>query len=142
MTPPLDRAWLLAHLPHQGAMSLLDAVVSWDASTVHAVATGHRSPRHPLRRGGALPATAGIEYGAQAAAAHGALVAAAPSGDGMIASVRGVVFHRDRLDDLPGPLDVTAEQLGAAAAGVIYRFEVASAGRCVVEGRVTVAFRA
>lgn len=141
MTPVLDRAWLLAHLPHQGPMNLLDAVLAWDASTVRAIASNHRSPEHPLRRQGALPATAGIEYGAQAAAAHGALLARGPSGAGMIASVRGVVFHRARLDDLPRPLEVFAEQLGAAAAGVLYRFEVASAGRCVVEGRVTVAFR-
>lgn len=133
-----DRAWLLASLPHQGAMNLLDAVVAWDESHIAARATNHRDAANPLRRGSMLPITAGIEYGAQAAAAHGALVGQA--GEGMIASVRGVRFHADRLDDAGDTLDVTAEQLGGGAGGVLYRFDVASGGRLLVEGRVTVAF--
>ena len=139
-TTPLDRAWLAAHLPHQGAMNLLDAVVAWDETTLRARASRHRDPAHPLRRGAELPATAGIEYGAQAAAAHGALTVGAPSGAGMIAAVRGVTFAARRLDDVDGDLDIFAEQLGSGAGGVLYRFEVAGAGRVLVAGRVTVAF--
>ena len=138
MNGPRDRAWLLASLPHQGAMNLLEAVVSWDEARIEARATNHRDATNPLRRGAMLPAAAGIEYGAQAAAAHGALVGSA--GAGMIASVRGVRFHVDRLDDAGDVLDVHAEQLGGGAGGVLYRFDVASGGRLLVEGRVTVAF--
>ena len=138
---PLDRTWLLANLPHQGAMSLLDAIVEWDDSCVRAVARNQRALDHPLRRGGELPSVCGIEYGAQAAAAHGALVSRTPSGAGVLASVRNVVMHADRLDDVPGDLDVLAERLGGDESGVLYRFEVASAGRVLVEGRVAVAFR-
>lgn len=137
---PLDRSWLLVHLPHQGRMSLLDAIVSWDATSVRAVARAHRSPDHPLRRGGELPIVSGIEYGAQAAAAHGALASREPTGVGFLAGVRTVVFHARRLDDVAGDLDVFAEHLGGSDAGVLYRFEVSSAGRMLVEGRVTVAF--
>ncbi|MGZ5038666.1 MAG: 3-hydroxylacyl-ACP dehydratase [Usitatibacter sp.] len=136
-----DRAWLAAHLPHQGAMSLLDEVVAWDATTIHAVARNARDPAHPLRRAGELPATCGIEYGAQAAAAHGALASKRPSGAGLLASVRSVVFHARRLDDADtGELDVTAEQIGAGESGVLYRFAVSSRERTLVEGRVMVAF--
>ena len=138
---PLDRTWLLANLPHQGAMNLLDAIVEWDDSCVRAVARNQRALDHPLRRGGELPSVCGIEYGAQAAAAHGALVSRMPSGAGVLASVRNVVMHADRLDDVPGDLDVLAERLGGDESGVLYRFEVASAGRVLVEGRVAVAFR-
>ena len=137
---PLDRSWLARHLPHQGRMSLLDAIVAWDASSVRAVARGHRAPDHPLRRAGELPIACGIEYGAQAAAAHGALASSHPPSAGVIASVRSVVFHVRRLDDVAGDLDVFAEQIGGAEAGVLYRFEVASLGRALVEGRVAVAF--
>ena len=133
-----DRAWLLASLPHQGAMNLLDAVVEWDDSHITARATNHRDARHPLRRGAHLPIAAGIEYGAQAAAAHGALVGHA--GEGMIASIRGVRFHGDRLDDVGDVLEVHAEQLGGGAGGVLYRFDVWGGGRVLIEGRVTVAF--
>jgi len=136
----LGRGWLLRHLPHQGAMSLLEEVTRWDESTLRARATSHRSPRNPLRRAGELPATAAIEYGAQAAAAHGSLASQAPSGAGMIASVRSVIFHVRRLDDIDGDLEIGAAQMGGAATGVLYRFEVSAAGRLLVEGRVTVAF--
>ena len=138
---PLDRAWLLANLPHQGAMNLLDAIVEWNDSCVRAVARNHRFPDHPLRRSGELLSVCGIEYGAQAAAAHGALASRAPSAAGVLASVRSVVMHARRLDDVTGDLDVFAERLAGDDAGVLYRFEIASAGRPLVEGRVAVAFR-
>jgi predicted hotdog family 3-hydroxylacyl-ACP dehydratase len=141
VSAPLGRDWLAANLPHQGAMSLLDEIVRWDATTVHALARRHVTPDHPLRRGGELPIAAGIEYGAQAAAAHGALVGASgPRAGGFLASVRAVTFHARRLDDVPGPLEIFAEQLGDGEAGVMYRFEVSAATRRLVEGRVTVAF--
>ena len=138
MNPGRDRAWLLASLPHQGAMNLLDRVVEWDEAHVAARAANHRDAMNPLRRGSLLPASAGIEYGAQAAAAHGALIGQA--GAGMIASVRGVHFKVDRLDDVAGELEIRAEQLGGGAGGVLYRFDVSAEGRLLVEGRVTVAF--
>jgi len=92
MTGVLDRTWLASHLPHRGAMSLLDEIVAWDDEHLHARATGHGAERHPLRRAGELPIAAAIEYGAQAVAAHGALVAgdAEPPAAGFLASVRGV----------------------------------------------------
>ncbi|MGZ5033499.1 MAG: 3-hydroxylacyl-ACP dehydratase [Usitatibacter sp.] len=137
---PLDRAWIAAHLPHQGAMSLLDEILEWDATKVRARSMSHRDPDNPLRRGGELPIACGIEYGAQAAAAHGALVAKRACGAGLLAAARSVVLHARRLDDVPGALEVLAEQIGGGDAGVLYRFEVTSAGRPLVEGRVTVAF--
>lgn len=136
----LDRAWIAAHLPHQGPMSLLHEILEWDANTVRALARSHRAADNPLRRAGELPIACGIEYAAQAAAAHGALVTKQVCGAGLLASARSVVFHARRLDDVPGDLDVFAERIGGADAGVIYRFEVTSAGRALVEGRLTVAF--
>lgn len=140
MNPPLGRDWLGANLPHQGAMSLLDAVVEWDDAHLKALATSHRDPGHPLRRGKELPIACAIEYAAQAAAAHGALLAARPSGPGMLVAVRSVEFGAARLDDVAGPLDIAVEPLGGGESGVIYRFEVSTAGRRLATGRLTVAF--
>ena len=136
----LDRDWLLANLPHQGAMNLLDRIVEWGDTTLHATTRRHRDRDHPLRRGDELPVTAGIELGAQAAAAHGALASGSASGAGMIASVRGVNFHVGRLDDVSSDLEVRVEQLGGSDAGVLYGFQVRGDGRALVEGRLTVAF--
>lgn len=137
---PLGRDWIAANLPHQGEMSLLDEIVSWDATTLRAIARNAREGANPLRRAGELPAACGIEYGAQAAAAHGALAAQRPGKPGMLASVRSVVFHARRLDEGTQDLDVLAEQMSGGDAGVLYRFEVSSGGRMLVEGRLTVAF--
>ena len=138
MNPGRDRAWLLERLPHQGAMNVLESITAWDEGRVQARATGHRDAANPLRRDGVLPITAGIEYGAQAAAAHGALTG--NEGAGVLASMRNVRFHAERLDDIAAPLDVEAQQVGGGASGVIYDFTVAAEGRVLVEGRVTVAF--
>jgi predicted hotdog family 3-hydroxylacyl-ACP dehydratase len=132
------RDWIAAHLPHQGRMSLLGEIVSWDAQGLRARATSHRDADNPLRRGDALPIACGIEYGAQAVAAHGALVSEGTSGAGFLASVRSVVFHATRLDDQDGDLDIAVEQLGAVAGGMLYRFSVASEGRELLEGRLAI----
>jgi predicted hotdog family 3-hydroxylacyl-ACP dehydratase len=141
VSAPLGRDWLAANLPHQGAMSLLDAVTSWDASGLAAIATSHRDASNPLRRGEELPIACAIEYAAQAAAAHGALVDSRPSAEGMLVAVRGVEFHTSRLDDLEASLEVAVAALGASEAGVVYRFDVSAAGRPLANGRLTVAFR-
>ena len=137
----LDRAWLGANLPHQGGMNLLDSIVHWDEGGLTAVATGHRSPTNPLRRGAELPIASAIEYGAQAAAAHGALLESRPSGDGMLVAVRAVRFHASRLDDVDAPLEVRVEHMGGGDSGVLYRFAVSAAGRALAQGRLTVAFQ-
>lgn len=141
MTTALGRDWLLAHLPHQGAMNLLDRIERWDAGFIQARALGHSAADNPLRRNGALPVTAAIEYAAQAAAAHGALTSGKPSPGGYLASLRGVAFHARRIDDVP-ELEIVARQVGAGEAGVLYQFEVRAGGRPLAEGRLAVAFAA
>ena len=134
------RDWLATHLPHRGAMNLLDEVVAWDAGRLHARARSHRAPDHPLRRDGCLPIACAIEYAAQAAAAHGALVdtAAAVPGAGFLASVRGAELLAARLDDVPGPLEVEVERTGEGAGSVAYAFRVSGDGRTLARGRVTI----
>ena len=136
----LDRGWIERNLPHQGRMSLLDEIVEFDDTRVRAIARNHRDADHPLRVRNELPAVCGIEYGAQAAAAHGAACSAHPSGAGFLAGVRGVKLNARRLDDVGGDLQIEAEQLGASPAGVLYSFSVSGDGRLLVTGRVTVAF--
>ncbi|MBO9717237.1 MAG: phosphotransferase, partial [Pseudoxanthomonas sp.] len=56
--PVLDRAAILALIPHQGAMCLWDEVVSWDAQRIRLRARNHTDPMHPLRARGRLHALA------------------------------------------------------------------------------------
>jgi predicted hotdog family 3-hydroxylacyl-ACP dehydratase len=137
---PLDHAWLLAHLPHQGSMCLLDAVTEWDGQRIRCTASSHRAPDNPLRAHDRLGAACGIEYAAQAMAAHGALLAAANSAPraGYLASVRGVDLHVARLDDIAADLDVEAARLSGDDNTVLYDFRVSAGGRELLSGRAAV----
>jgi len=160
----LTRPQILALIPHQGTMCLIDDVTAWTVADITCGTSSHLSPDNPLRRNGRLGAICGIEYGLQAAALHGALVqgvarpgagvtagdgdgaadAPAPQGSGFLAALRDVTLHVDRLDDQRfGVLRVTAQAELQAASGAIYRFLIASeAGAPLVEGRGTIAFAA
>lgn len=136
----LDHAWIAAHIPHQGDMCLLDAVVDWSENAISCRAVSHTDPANPLRAADRLGAATGIEYAAQAMAIHGALLAGqddAPR-QGYLTSVRSVTLHVDRLDDLSGPLDVQAERLSGDANNILYQFSVGHAGRCLLAGRAAV----
>ncbi len=139
-SPPLGRAWLASHLPHRGAMNLLDEIVAWDAERLRARSRGHGAADHPLRRGGELPIASAIEYAAQAVAAHGALLAdaGAPPAAGYLASVRGVEFHAHRLDGIAAALDIEVKRYGEGAGGVLYGFRVAADGTTLARGRVAI----
>ena len=141
----LDHAAILALIPHQGPMCLLDRVVAWDETRIECVAVNHRDPRHPLRSASGLLASAAIEYAAQAMAVHGALCAAAAGGraaPGFLASARDVRLACRRLDDLPrtdpDELVVVAERQAADSARLLYAFVVRHDGRELASGRVAV----
>ena len=141
MTPaPRVKRWLDENLPHRGRLNLLGSVAHWDAAGIRCLADSHRAADNPLRRGGELPAACGIEYAAQAVAAHGALMAGdgRPMAPGFLASVRSVTFGARRLDDVAGPLEVSAQRIGGDAGGFLYDFRVEAGGRALVAGRLAV----
>lgn len=122
-------------------MCLLDVVSAWDDSHIHASAVSHRDPDNPLRSDGILRAVHLCEYGAQAMAIHGGLLAqragytAAP---GMLVSLREVKLHVARIDDLPGNLEVHAERLLDGGASWQYGFLIEHAGRALAQGRAAI----
>lgn len=134
----LDRDWIAAHLPHRGAMCLLDGVLDWDERGVRCRASSHRDIGNPLRVAQRLPAACGIEYGAQAMAVHGALLSRGALRPGVLASVRSVRLHAARLDDVPGLLQVSAQRLSGEGDHVLYEFSVAGAAGELLRGRAAV----
>lgn len=71
----IGRDTLLDLMPHQGTMALLDEVVGFDATTLHARTRAHARTDNPLRDAQGLRAVHLCEVGAQATAAHGGLLA-------------------------------------------------------------------
>ena len=138
----LNRDAIAALIPHQGAMCLLEEVLSADEAGIVCRAVSHRDARHPLREDGILPAVCAIEYGAQAMAIHGALMGNA-AGDrqgrgGMLAAARNVVFHVDRLDDIGDDLVVSVRKLLAEGGWLLYEFALHAGARELVRGRAAV----
>ena len=128
-------------IPHRGAMCLLDAVIDWDESRIHMRARSHRDPENPLRADGMLHALNLCEYGAQAMAVHGGLIAqrtGAVVAPGLLVSLREVKLYAVRIDDLPGDLDVRAQRLLAGVEAMQYAFRVEHAGVLFAKGRAAV----
>ena len=136
----LTRAEIAGLIPHAGAMCLLDGVVHWDEDRIRCVSRSHLDAGNPLRAGGRLAAVCGIEYAAQAMAAHGGLAGSTRGRPraGYLASLRDVVCRRDRLDDLDGDLVVDAERVLGDEGRVIYEFKVWVGKLEVLSGRAAV----
>lgn len=142
--PPLRREQWQDLIPQRGRMCLLETVEHWDDKLIRCSTRGHADSANPLRRGDRLSALHLAEYGAQAMAIHGGLLAArerrrAPPG--YLASLRDVHLHVSHIEAIPGRLQVEAEILAAGAGGWQYRFRVSAGEQALADGRVAVIHR-
>ncbi len=128
-------------IPHRDVMCLLDTVVAFDGERLHAQSDSHRASDNPLRADGLLRAVHLAEYGAQAMAVHGGLLAV-QRGDaarpGLLVALRQVHLAVARLDDLPAPLDVHVEKLLDGGTSWQYAFHIDCAARRLADGRAAV----
>lgn len=138
-------------IPHQASMCLLDRVTSWDTGQISCEASSHLSHGNPLRSHGRLGAACGIEYAAQAMAVHGALIAEvrASAGEvqhgpqvGYLASVRSVMLHVERLDDLSVALLIRAERMSGDDSTILYSFTIHGGPLLLLSGRAVVVLNA
>lgn len=136
----ITREDILKFIPHSGRMCLLDRVVQWNEDKALCDTSSHRDPANPLRRNNQLSAVHLIEYGAQAMAIHGGLLARDKGGarPGMLVSVREFRLEVERLDDLPGELRILARKQMAGSAALSYEFEASHDGHVLATGRVSV----
>jgi len=131
-------------LPHAGLMCLLEEVIDWDDAQVLLGTRTHLATDNPLRRDGRLDMLHLCEYGAQAMAVHGGLLAhregrrAAP---GLLVSLRDVRLAGGDLSQCAGALQVRARRLHGDAGGWQYGFEVTHSGALLASGRAAVVLR-
>lgn len=131
-------------IPHAGSMCLLERILEWDDEGVRLATKTHLSPENPLRRGGSLDAVHLCEYGAQAMAVHGGLLARRDGGranPGFLVSLRDVWLTAGSIESFTDELVVVARRQHGDAAGWQYAFEVESGGRRLASGRATIAMR-
>ena len=126
-------------------MCLLEEIVSWDDAQIRLRTRTHRSPQNPLRNASGRVRTLHLcEYGAQAMAVHGALVArkaGKTAHPGFLVSLRAVELHGDWIETIDAPLEVTAEMLLASAESWQYAFRVSAEGGLLAQGRAAVLAR-
>jgi predicted hotdog family 3-hydroxylacyl-ACP dehydratase len=142
---PLARDRWQDLIPHAGNMCLLDSVEHWDDHSILCRTRSHADPANPLRREGRLSALHLAEYGAQAMAIHGGLLATranrrAPPG--YLASLRDVRLGVSHVEHIKGELEVQAEVMTQSENGWIYQFRVSTGGEELASGRVTVIHQA
>lgn len=131
-------------IPHAGRMCLWESVTHWDTDSIQCRTESHRDAQNPLRRKNQLSAIHLAEYGAQAMAIHGGLLAreagAPHASSGMLVSLRDFVMQVQRVDDIGQPLTVNARKLVASATGSIYEFVIEAGNTRLASGRVSAVF--
>jgi predicted hotdog family 3-hydroxylacyl-ACP dehydratase len=141
----IGRDWIARHIPHHGAMCLIDEVTAWDAEVIHCTTRTHTHIENPLRADGRLGAICGVEYAAQAVAIHHAILLAqqpatattAAPVQGYLAALRDLETLVERLDTLAQPLEILASRYAALDGGAIYDFVVRQASSTLQTGRIT-----
>jgi len=128
-------------IPHAGGMCLLEQILSYTDEEIICRTQSHLDVKNPLKNDGKLSKMHLIEYGAQAIAVHGGLMAlslatVAPK-LGYIAMVKAVKWGE--FDPLTDFLEVTATAIMADEMSKLYAFCVTDAElQNVCSGRVMV----
>lgn len=140
-------------LPHRGTMVLLDAIIQWDESAIQCTASSHLSAANPLRDKGRLSVYAGIEYAAQAMAAHVRLCQeqslqrpdqSLQRQEQSLQPARGFLAQASKLratvatlDQRSAPLRIDAWPLARNPGHSLYQFQIHAEDCCLLEGRLT-----
>jgi predicted hotdog family 3-hydroxylacyl-ACP dehydratase len=137
----LSREEICALMPHEGKMCLLEKLLEWDDEQLVCSTESHMRLDNPLRSKQRLNAVHAAEYGAQAMALHGGLLArqsGAPPMAGFLVSLRGVRLYRQRLDDTNYPMIIRATKLLADSGNLLYDFQLSINEIPVAEGNAAV----
>jgi predicted hotdog family 3-hydroxylacyl-ACP dehydratase len=143
-TMQLNQKNIEALIPHSGTMSLLNKVLKWDVDHIICLANSHRGKQNPLRSENILSSVCGVEYAAQAMAAHGALSMPNRTVEplqGFLVSIKNLQLSVPRLDDIETDLTIDAKMLMRDKEFMIYQFRVYSEGRDLLSGRATISIK-
>lgn len=137
----IDQTIIRTLIPHAKGMCLLESVEDWDEDWVVCLSSTHRREDNPLRRNGELSVVHAMEYGAQAMAVHGGLLAKKNNqsiAPGYLVALRNAQFFVPRLDTLDDGLRVKAICIMSGPGSLMYEFELSAGGAKVAVARATV----
>lgn len=127
-------------IPHREPMCLLGSIEEWSDTHLVCRTATHRAALNPLRRRNQLEAICGLEYAAQAMAAHIAILLEPhrPPLEGYLVAVRDLVLRRSRLDDIAADLTIRVRRVLGEDSTFIYTFSVCEGRRVLLNGRATI----
>jgi len=135
----IARAELEQMIPHGQQMCLLDAVVEWNQQNIICTTSSHRYADNPLITDSRLGGMTLVEYGAQAAAIHVALIQqgdAAPQ-SAYLGAIKELTLNADFIEQIEGPLRVEADCILSSIGGAIYSIQVMSADQPLITARIS-----
>ena len=140
--PILSKAEVCRLIPHDGIMCLLDQVEQWDETSITCKTASHSNAMNPLRRDNQLEAICGLEYAAQAMAAHVGLQEESTMKPklyiGYLGAVRNLTLRVSRLDNVNESLTIHATQLVRQMSSFIYTFRISADGQELLDGRASI----
>jgi predicted hotdog family 3-hydroxylacyl-ACP dehydratase len=123
-------------------MVLLDSITAYDQAHITCTAVSHLAHDNPLRVSGRLSVYAGIEYAAQAMAAHTRLLSAESPATaprrGVLAVASKVKAYTHWLDDVAGPLTIKSAIVAQTSDSSLCRFSVSRNTQVLLQGQLTV----
>lgn len=128
-------------IPHSGDMCLLDSVKSWDKTNIICTSNSHIKKDNPLRNNMGLPMLSLLEYGAQAMAMHGSLLAESDGlvmAEGYLAALREIQVAQGLLSDIEDELKISAKRIYAEGGNMIYTMTAHANNTLLISGRATV----
>lgn len=133
----LNRAQIAALIPHGKAMCMLDEVVAWDVQQIRCRSSYFAHSDNPLFEKGQLDSVLLLEYAAQAAAVHAALLqstlgSARPAYVGAVKSVEIL----KPVSDNRSAIDIEAHCLLNNSSGAIYEVLAHQQGDLLIRGRL------
>lgn len=137
----LNQEQICKLIPHSGDMCLLDSVKSWDETNIICTSKSHMKKNNPLRNNKGLPMLSLLEYGAQAIAIHGGLLAESDGevmAEGYLAALREIKITQGMLSDIESELKITAKRIYAEGGNMIYTIMVHANNEVLVSGRANV----
>ena len=116
---------IAALIPHGKGMSMISEIVSWDANTIHCRSNRLAEASNPLCENGELSSIVLVEYAAQAAAIHGALLNSAlgEQRPAYIGAVKNIELFMQQANNRES-IDIHADCLMNNGAGAIYEVAI------------------
>lgn len=133
----MDRGRIAALIPHGDSMCMLDEIIAWDETRIHGRSHTFAADTNPLFENGQLDSVLLIEYGAQAAAVHAALLQSklGEARPAYIGAVKDVELFTAMADNSTA-LDLHLQCLLSSSQGAIYELVAQQADTLLLRGRL------